>query len=165
MNTQSLVRSQAVVVCLGIALLVVASRIQIPLQPVPITLQTLAVMLIGLTFPKRAGLQAVGIYIMLGMAGMPVLAGPFVWLRAGYLLGFILAVWVMGLLRERMSSSSMGMFWLTMLGTACVFAVGVPWLAAHIGLSNAIALGFMPFVIPGIIKGVLLVGALRFLKA
>ncbi len=164
MNTQSLVRSKAVVVCLGVALLAVASRIQIPLQPVPITLQTLAVMLIGLTFPKKAGLQAVALYVLLGVAGLPVLAGPFVWMRAGYLLGFILAVWAMGLLRERMTSSLLGMFGLTMLGTACVFGVGVPWLAAHIGLSNAIALGLMPFVIPGIIKGVLLAGVLNFLK-
>jgi biotin transport system substrate-specific component len=124
----------------------------------------MAVMLIGLTFPRRAGLQAVGIYVMLGIAGMPVLAGLFAWMRAGYLIGFILAVWLMGLMRERMGSSSMGMFCLTMLGTACVFGCGVPWLAATIGIERAIALGLMPFIIPGIIKGILLVGVLKFLK-
>ncbi|MGL4859067.1 MAG: biotin transporter BioY, partial [Enterobacteriaceae bacterium] len=85
----------------GVLLLFVMSQISIPLQPVPVTLQTVAVMLIGLTWQRAAAIKTVSVYLLLGAMGMPLFAdfsagyGVFMGPTGGYLAGFLLAVWVM----------------------------------------------------------------------
>lgn len=169
-SSQTYVR-EAAQVLLGILLLVACSQIVIPLEPVPVTLQTVAVMLIGLTFPKRAALAAVAAYLMLALAGVPVLSGwSGGWIKvtgstAGYLLGFFVAVYAMGLFRRYVSSTSfVATFANCMLGTAVVFALGVGWLTWLYGFESAIAFGLVPFIIPGAIKAALLCGALKIVR-
>ena len=142
----------------------VSAQIQIPLQPVPITLQPTAVMVLGLFFTKRSAVQAVLVYILLGATGMPIFAGYsagygiLMGPSAGYLLGFILAVYVM-------TSIKSGPFVSVILGTCSIYFCGVCWLSMSIGFPQAITLGVMPFIIPGFIKSFLLAGIAKFLKS
>ncbi len=147
----------------GTALLVLGSRISIPIpgNPVPITLQTLAVLLTGGALGLRRGALASALFVALGVVGLPVFAesrhGVDVILGAtgGYLLGFIAAAALVGRLAElgwdRHLGGSVGM---NLLGTAAIYAIGVPWLAvtAHLSLGEAIQLGLVPFLVGDVIK-------------
>ncbi len=155
----------------GAALLCATSQIEIPLQPVPVTLQTVAVMLIGLTYSPRRAVEAIGLWIALAAAGLPVLAefsGGLVKLMGptgGYIAGFVIAVYLMATLKQKFSLNS----WqsdvlLTLLGTLIVFTTGVLWLSHLIGWSNAFYHGIAPFILPGIVKGGLLCTALQILR-
>jgi biotin transport system substrate-specific component len=171
MNTLALTRSKYGLICAGTTLLFVAAQIQVPLQPVPVTLQTMAVMLLGLVFDKRSAVSAVLLYLGLGVAGLPVFAGfsnlALVGPRAGYLIGFLGAVWVVTTLRERFGNPQK--FWafvgLNLLGSTVIYMCGVAWLAASIGPKAAAMVGFVPFILPGLIKAGLLFGIVKFLRS
>ena len=155
----------------GAALLVLGSRISIPLpgNPVPFTLQTLAVLLVGGALGLRRGAISTVLFIALGVVGVPVFAesrhGLDVILGAtgGYLVGFIVAAALVGRLAElgwdRHIGGSVGM---NLIGTAVIYVVGVPWLAVVLGvpLDKAITLGLLPFLVGDAIK--LLVAAGTF---
>jgi len=155
----------------GAALLVLGSRISIPLpgNPVPFTLQTLAVLLVGGALGLRRGAISTVLFIALGVVGVPVFAesrhGLDVILGAtgGYLVGFIVAAALVGRLAElgwdRHIGGSVGM---NLIGTAVIYMVGVPWLAVVLGvpLDKAITLGLLPFLVGDAIK--LLVAAGTF---
>lgn len=163
MGILSLTRSHGFVVFLGAAVLFLAAQIQIPLQPVPITLQTMGVMILGLLFEKKAAMQAVLLYITLGIVGLPVFAGFStlftVGARAGYLVGFVLAVWAMTSARERLS-----LLGLNLLGTVIIYVCGIAWLSVFLGFEQAILVGLMPFLFSGAIKVFLLAGAVRYIR-
>lgn len=138
--------------------------IPVPGSPVPITGQTLAVMLVGTTMGLRRGAAAMGAYVLLGALGVPIYAdgeaglavvvGP----TGGYLVGFVLAAAVMGRLAERgWDRTPLRMLALGLLGQALIFGVGVPWLAlvAGMGPAEAIAAGFTPFIVGGLVKAAL----------
>ncbi|MBS0271147.1 MAG: biotin transporter BioY [Proteobacteria bacterium] len=155
----------------GVMLLFAASQIEIPLQPVPITLQTVAVMLIGLTYTPRHALQSLLIWLGLAAAGLPVLsgfAGGFAYFGGptlGYLVGFVISVYLMATFKQRFSLNS----WtsdvmLCLMGTAILFSLGVAWLSRLIGLENAITHGVLPFILPGIVKAGLLCTALQIIR-
>jgi len=155
----------------GAALLILGSRISFPLpgNPVPITLQTLAVLLVGGALGLRRGAISTVLFIALGVVGVPVFAesrhGVDVILGAtgGYLIGFILAAALVGRLAElgwdRHLGGSVGM---NLIGTAVIYLIGVPWLAvaASVSLGQAITLGLLPFLVGDVIK--LLVAAGTF---
>jgi biotin transport system substrate-specific component len=170
-RSKSKVWTELFVVLGGVALLFAASQIQIPLKPVPITLQTVAVMLIGLTYTPRRAVETVLFWLGLCAAGAPVLAefsgglSMFVGPTAGYLGGFLVAVWVMASIKEKFSLNS----WrsdvaVTLMGTLVVFACGVLWLSTLIGFSDAFYHGVMPFILPGLVKAGLLCTALQILR-
>lgn len=170
MRALSLSRSHGVVVFVGVALLFVSAQIRIPIQPVPVTLQTLAVMLIGLVFERRAAVHSILAYGLLGLAGLPVFAGfaSFAILgpTLGYLIGFLPAVWVMCTLREKLGepNSWFELLRLSLLGSMIVYGCGVVWLSLGLGLQAALWVGFVPFIMPGLIKALLLSGVIRFLR-
>lgn len=159
----SLTRSHSFVVFLGATLLFVAAQIQIPIQPVPITLQTMGVMILGLLFEKKAAMQAVLLYIALGIVGLPMFAGFSTLLtvgaRAGYLVGFVLAIWAMTSARERLS-----LLGLTLLGTVIIYVCGIAWLSVSLGFEQAILVGLVPFLFSEAMKAFLLAGAIRYIK-
>src|SRR5688572_26898039 len=103
---------------IGSVLLFASAQIVIPLQPIPITLQTMAVMIIGLTFSTRPALNAVALYLLAGALGAPVFgewSGGFTRLigpSGGYLVGFFAAVLIMTTWRKFFPSES---FWATLL--------------------------------------------------
>lgn len=148
----------------GVFLLFLTSQIDIPLKPVPITLQTFGVMLVGLIFERKTAIKSILMYLLLGIAGAPVFAhfsgGYLVLLgpTGGYLFGFVMAVIVMTTLKEHIGTKG----WLqigfnVLLGTVTIFICGIFWLAKSIGLNQAIEFGLFPFILPGIIKMALLV--------
>lgn len=143
--------------------------IPVPGSPVPVTGQTLAVLLVGTTMGVRRGTAAMGLYLLVGAAGLPVFsdgtAGPQVLLGAtgGYLLGFVLAAAVMGWAAERGWDRRPGRtLLLGLAGQGIIFGVGVPWLALAAGLDapGAVAAGFTPFLLGGVIKGLVAAAAL-----
>ncbi len=152
-------------------LMALFARVSIPLPftPVPITLQTLGVMLIGAALGSRRGALAMLLYLAEGAAGLPVFAGGaggFFYLlaapSAGYLWSYPIAAGVVGLLCERGLDRSFRTSLLAMLpGSLIIYAIGVPWLAniVHIGLDKAFVLGMLPFI-PGDILKVLVAAAL-----
>ncbi len=170
-NATSKVWNELLVVFGGVFLLFAASQIEIPLEPVPITLQTVAVMLIGLTYSPRRAVEAILLWVGLCAAGVPVLAGfsgglaKLIGPTGGYIAGFLVAAFVMAALKQKLSLNS----WrsdavLTLLGTLIIYTSGVLWLSHLIGVENAFYHGVVPFILPGLVKAGLLCTALQLLR-
>lgn len=155
----------------GVFLLFLSAQISIPLEPVPITLQTFGVMLVALSFPRKTALQAVITYLVLGGMGLPFFAGftgglaKFIGPTAGYLFGFLAAVAVMGALRQYFNRENFFHIALNcLIGTLVIFAFGIGWLAYFMGIHKAVQVGLMPFILPGAVKILLLAATIRYLK-
>ncbi|GAB2564471.1 biotin transporter BioY [Kribbella endophytica] len=135
--------------------------IPVPGSPVPITGQTLAVVLTAAALGPHRGLAGQALYLILGAIGLPfyseasggfeVISGA----TGGYIVGFLPAAYLIGLAAKHQLDRAL---WkalpLFVAGQAIIFAVGVPWLAvtAHLNASQAIAAGFTPFIVGGLIK-------------
>lgn len=144
-----------------IGLLAMASRVEIPMAPVPITLQTLAVTLAGALLGWRHGLIAVALWLACGAAGLPVLAGGTAGLArfwgstAGYLFAFPVAAAAVGFLMARGWDRSWPLAIAAMLaGNALCLGGGAAWLAWHSDAARAWASGVMPFLIGAALKAV-----------
>lgn len=133
----------------GLGLLTVASKISVPLLPVPITLQTLVVLFIGMVYGARLGTATVVSFVILGLSGLPILTGALTsGATVGYLIGFIPAAFAAGFLVERgWGKSVLTTALAAVLGELIIFACGVSWLAALLGWHTAIAVGLTPFVL------------------
>ena len=166
---RTLARDVALV--LGAALLTAAcAQISIPVpgSPVPVTGQTFAVMLTAAALGARRGAAGQALYVALGLAlpfysegesGIDVVLGA----TGGYLLGFVLAGWVVGALAERRADRSPRTALPTFaVGHAIIFALGVPWLAlaADLSILDALDAGLVPFIPGGILKALLAAGLL-----
>ncbi|GMR02323.1 MAG: biotin transporter BioY [Acidimicrobiia bacterium] len=150
----------------GFALLTaLAAQIVIPIpgSPVPITGQTFAVLLAGAALGSRAGAGSQLIYWAMGAVGLPFYAdGRGGWevatgATAGYLVGFVAAAWVIGLLAERGHDRSVPFAIPAFLaGNAIIYLFGVPWLIVAVpaidSVSAALIAGFVPFVVGDILK-------------
>jgi biotin transport system substrate-specific component len=145
----------------GSAVLAMSAKIQLPFWPVAMTLQSLAIMLIGMTFGSWLGAATVLAYLAEGFAGLPVfagvaagpayMAGP----TGGYLLGYLLAVWVIGRLAERGWDRSVPRGTAAMAaGHILLFVPGVLWLAYLFGWEEAVAFGVTPFIAATVLKTV-----------
>jgi biotin transport system substrate-specific component len=166
------VRSWAVdagLVAGGAALTALLAQVAIPLPftPVPVTGQTFAVLTTGAALGARRGVLSQGLYVLLGLAGLPVFAGGHGGLatllgpNGGYLLGFILAAALLGYLAERGWDRGRRVVLAMILGEVALYAVGVPWLSAYVGgLGRAIVLGFLPFLVGDAVKLALAAGLL-----
>ncbi len=133
------------------------------------TMQSLVVLLIGIAYGCRLGAATVLAYLVEGLAGLPVFAGPSAGMAymagptGGYLLGFLLGAACIGWLAERGWDRSLGRAGVAMaLGHLVLFIPGVIWLAVLFGWTKAVALGVTPFIAATIVKtalGIALVGA------
>ena len=156
----------------GVAFVSLLAQVEIPLWPVPITGQTLAVMLVGATLGARRGALALTAYMMLGLVGLPIFAGhsggSLSLPSFGFVIGFIPAAAVVGWLSQRdwdkHALRSIAAFFFASL---IPFAVGLPYLAASLaqlglphGFGAVMAAGFTPFILGGIVKWVIAAGAL-----
>lgn len=135
-------------------LIAVCAKVQVP-GPVPMTLQTFAVVLVGATLGARRGAVALLAYLLEGAAGLPVFAGPVAGLTyfagptAGYLLGFVVAAWVVGCLAERgWDRRFFTALCIFALGHALILALGSAWLALQVGVQAAFREGLWVFL-PG----------------
>lgn len=148
-------------VVLGTALLAIASWIEIPMVPVPMTMQTYAVLVIGMLFGWRVGVVSILVYLALAAIGVPVLAGGgsgvarLVGPTAGYLGGFLVAAALVGWLAKR-GWAGIGRTLAAMaLGHAVILGLGVAWLAGRIGWSDAVTAGLIPFIPGALLKSLL----------
>lgn len=158
-----------VLVASGAALTAVLAQVAVPLYPVPITGQTLAVLLVGATLGAARGALSLALYALLGIVGLPVFSdfagGAHVVLgpTGGYILGFIASAALVGWLSERAWERQVLKALATFAaGTLVVFAVGLPWLAVALQLDLAATLqgGLWPFLIGGAIKAAIAAGLL-----
>ena len=159
-------RTRDVALVVGGALLTaVCAQISIPVpgSPVPVTGQTFAVMLCGAGLGAMRGSAAMALYWLLGMIGLPFYADAEGGVHAafgatgGYLVGFMVAAYVVGRLAEaRLDREPLKALPLFAAGQLIIFAIGVPWLAVSLGVSlgEAISLGFTPFILGGVVKAV-----------
>ena len=161
----------------GFSLLIALSAqvaIPLPFTPVPVTLQTFAVILTGCLLGSGRGALAALLYLAEGSAGLPFFSGGTAGLAhlfgptGGYLVGCVAAALVAGLLSERRPGNSwMGRLLTLAAADIVVFVFGVTWLGAFTGMARAVVLGFVPFVVGdalkiavawGILEGVSLFG-------
>lgn len=151
-----------ILIVLGTLCVALLAQVKIPLPftPVPLTGQTFAVLLVGATLGSRRSVASMALYIALGALGLPVFAGGASGLAylsgatLGYLIGFVIAAYVIGLLAERGLERSVRTSLIPFLiGTLIIYICGVAWLAIVLGsLSKAMAAGLMPFLIGDAIK-------------
>ncbi|MGP8319698.1 MAG: biotin transporter BioY [Methanosarcinaceae archaeon] len=136
-------------------------KIPIPIGPVPLTLQVLFVLLAGIMLKSKWGTMSMLVYVLLGIVGLPVFAGgasgPGVLFgpTGGYLIGFVAAAFVVGLLAERKGTLNIllnATFMTIGLGVIYLFGVAQLIIVAKLTLMQAIAAGMLPFLIGDFIK-------------
>ena len=143
------------------ALTAIGSLIVIPLQPLPITLQTLFTGLAGVLLGGYTGALSQVVYVLLGVIGLPVFAGGKAGLgtlmgpSGGYLIGFIVAAYVIGKIVE--SRKEPGLAWIALslvVGNLVIYALGVAQLSfvAHLSITKALLIGVVPFLIGDLLK-------------
>jgi biotin transport system substrate-specific component len=160
---------QALLVGAGSALIALSARVAVPLpfSPVPMTGQTLAVLLVAGLLGRRSALS-VGLYLCGGALGLPVFAadwGGFARLTGptgGYLWGFILAAYVAGWLAERGRGSWWRLLAALLAGQALIYGCGLLWLRRFVPAGGLLVAGFYPFLVG---DGLKLVAALVLVAA
>jgi biotin transport system substrate-specific component len=167
------VRRAVILVALGTALLTLSAKINLPLPYVPMTLQTLVVLMIGTAYGRWLGAATVLAYLAEGAAGYPVFAGPVGGVAAllgptgGYLAGFVVAAFLVGWLSERGWDRSVARLFAAMaIGHIVILTLGFFWLALglRLGIDKAWLVGVAPFIAASLVKnalGAALVPALR----
>ena len=132
--------------------------VPLPFTPVPLTLQTFAVLLTVAALGSKRGLLSMGLYVVAGMVGMPWFSdgrAGWAFVSFGYILGFLVAAAVVGRLAERGGDRTvLKAVGLMLLGNLAIYAVGVPWLMAQTGmdLATALAKGVLPFLVGDAVK-------------
>lgn len=157
---------QAVIVLLGSLALAVSAKVALPIGPVPITAQTLVVLLLGFAVGPALAASTVALYLIEGVAGLPVfavppgpgaLAGP----TGGYLVGFLFAAALTGVMAQHgWHRTPLRVAAGMVLGNVAIYVVGVGYLATLIGWPSALAAGLYPFLLGDAIKIVVAVVAL-----
>ena len=155
----------AVLAVVGSLIVAAAAQINVPMLPVPMTLQSLAVLAIGAAYGARLGALTLALYALEGVVGLPVFAefkSGFMLASFGYVLGFILAAGLVGWLAERgWDRSGVKMFAAMLLGAAVLYGPGLAWLAVWIGsFAKAIEFGLRPFIAGDAVKAA--IAALAF---
>lgn len=153
-----------VLIALGTALMALSAKVNLPLPYVPMTLQTLVVLMIGAAYGWRLGSATMMAYLAEGAMGLPVFAGPvggiapLVGPTAGYLFGFVGAAFVTGWLAERGWDRSVLLLFAAMaVGHIVILVAGFGWLAFGLGLGAAKAwqVGLAPFIAASLVKNAL----------
>ncbi len=149
---------KALLVVAGTLLRAISAKVQVPFWPVPMTMQTFVVLLIGavcgarlagITLTAYLGEGALGLPVFAKGAGLAYMAGP----TGGYLAGFLVAAIVVGWLADRgygrAVATTLAAF---VIGEVIVFACGAGWLATYLGAQKAIAAGVTPFLLAEVVK-------------
>ncbi|MBN9176548.1 MAG: biotin transporter BioY [Microbacterium sp.] len=160
---------EIIAVTAGITLIALLAKVSVPMVPVPITGQTLGVLLVGAAFGARRGAATLTAYGLVGLLGIPVFAGPTAGPLSvlspsfGYVIGFIPAAWLAGLLADRGWDRSVPKAAAAATAATVVpFVIGVPYLGVILAasgnpptLAEALAWGVWPFLLGGAIKAAL----------
>ncbi|MDR0770043.1 MAG: biotin transporter BioY [Burkholderiales bacterium] len=146
---------------LGSLALTVSAKVAFPVGPVPFTMHTYVVLVLGALLGKRLALASVMLYLAQGLAGLPVftMGGGLAYLASpsfGYLIGFLPAAVLVGHFTERGFGRTLGSCLLLMaVAHVVLFVFGVMWLAMAIGLEKAYWVGLHPFWVMSVVKTVL----------
>ncbi len=160
-------RRAAILAAAGVVLLTVSAKVNLQLPFVPMTLQTLVVLMIGTAYGWRLGTATLVLYLLVGACGLPVFAGPTGGLKplfgatAGFLFGFVVAAFLTGWLAERGWDRSVGWLFVAMaFGHFIILSMGWAWLAFGVGLGigKALIVGVTPFLAGALLKNA--IGAL-----
>ena len=168
-RTRRILRDVGIAIA-GSLLLTLSAKTQIPFWPVPMTMQTFVVMVIGMALGPRLGVATVALYLAQGAVGLPVFAGTpekgvglayMMGPTGGYLACFLAGAWICGALAERGWDRS----WLksgiaAAIGHAVIFGLGVLWLQSLIGWQKAFEFGVAPFWAATLLKTALAVAVL-----
>ena len=148
----------AILAILGTAVLALSAKVQIPFWPVPMTMQTFVVLILGMAYGARLGAATLALYLIEGAVGIPVfatgsgiayIAGP----TGGYLIGFLLAAYTIGwLANQGWDRSMIKTLGAMLVGTAIIFIFGIAWLSTFIGFEKAVAAGLTPFILSEALK-------------
>ncbi len=166
------VATDAALIAGGALFTAAMAQLEVPMWPVPITGQTLAVVLVGAALGARRGMLSLLVYAVAGLAGAPFFAGFTGGLHAlavpsfGYVIGFIPAAGVIGWLARRNWDRHVGRATAAMLlASAIPFVTGLPYLAVALGtlgapndLQSVLAAGLYPFIVGGIAKALIAAG-------
>lgn len=149
----------------GVGVLALSAKAQVPFWPVPMTMQTLVVLVLGMAYGPWLALGTVIAYLLTGAAGLPVFAGTpergvglayMAGPTAGFLVGFALASVLAGTLGQRgWDNGFLACIAAMLLGHAVIVLVGVSWLVFQMGLRRGIEVGLVPFLLPGFAKSLL----------
>ncbi|GGE46482.1 biotin transporter BioY [Agaricicola taiwanensis] len=149
------------IIALGSLVIAAAARINVPMYPVPMSLQTLAIIVIAALSGFRLSSEILGAYLIQGIIGLPVFAtgagfAYFMGPTGGYLVGFFLGAIAIGYLADRGWNNSLPKLAASLtLGHALVFVPGVAWLAVLIGWEKALVSGLAVFIVGSIVKTLL----------
>jgi biotin transport system substrate-specific component len=162
-----LARSVALVVGgAGFVGLTAQVAIPLPFTPVPLSLQTFSVLLVGAVLGSRRGAASMALYLLAGVAGVPWFSqhqSGWAFASFGYVVGFVLAAWLVGRLAERGADRSvLSAAGLMVLGNVAIYVFGVSGLmvVTGMGLDRALLAGVVPFLIGDAIKVALAAGLL-----
>ena len=157
-NSKKGLLANILLVVIGSILLTISAKVQVPFYPVPMTMQTLLVLLIGMTYGAFLASVTIFLYIFQGALGLPVFAngggfGYIIGPTGGYIVGFIISAPLLGFLANR----GWGKTWQTtaiamIIGVSVIFFCGVGWLSIYIGFEAAILKGLLPFIYADCLK-------------
>lgn len=167
-NNKKLLKNISLVI-LGTVFLALSAQVIVPFVPVPVTLQTLAVLIIGLSFGSKLGLVTVFTYLFEGAVGLPVFAGgastlALIGPTAGFLFGFLLMVYVAGLARDLQVTNFFATSFFTLLASMLLYIPGAIWPLliaeffgikagwANLPVSKIISSFIAPFILIDIVK-------------
>jgi biotin transport system substrate-specific component len=163
----ALVRDVALVVAVAVLTGIAAQvLIRLPFTPVPISLQTLTVLLAGAALGPFRGGMAMVLYLVAGVVGVPWFSeqqSGWEFASFGYIIGFVAAAVVVGVLARRGADRTvLGAVWLMILGNLVIYVLGVAWLASWLAvdLATALEFGVWPFLIGDALKIALAAGLL-----
>ena len=153
------------VALIGSIVLAISSKIKIPFYPVPMTMQTLVVLMIGVGFGWKLGLATVSLYLFEGIIGLPVFSGTpekgigliyFTGPTMGYLVGFLPAVFFAGLLKVNYKYNLIHRFVLNFalytFSVSFIYLFGLIWLANFVPVEKIWMVGAMPFLLAELLK-------------
>ncbi len=149
---------------LGVALMIICSWLSVPLT-VPFTMQTFAVCLVAALFGLKIGMWAVAVYLLLGIAGVPVFAGfegglgYLLGATGGYLVGFLLTALVVGIATDKRGRGKKVLITAMVIGVLLCYALGTAWFvlvytrtSGPVGVATALVWCVLPYVIPDMVK-------------
>ena len=149
---------------IGTILITISAKVKIPFYPVPMTMQTFVILLIGITLGYKMGLATVALYLMEGLLGLPVFASSpekgigvayFIGPTMGYLIGFLFATFLSGYLN--LNTNIFLVFLKLILSVSIIYILGMFWLGSLIGWEKPIfELGAKPFLLAELFKILLL---------
>ena len=164
LNQSSIVKTFLIII-LGSLALTISAKIKIPFYPVPMTMQTFVVMLLGLAFGYKIGLATVSLYLLEGIVGLPVFSNSpekgvglvyFTGPTMGYLIGFLSATLIAGTINS--NDNTLKIISKLLLSVSTIYILGVLWLGTLIGWDKPILeFGVYPFLLAEIFKLALLV--------